>query len=230
MNIMERIALPSLLVTWAIAGCGHGRMLPGSAARVVPGAPSAAVAEDNGVRVAANGDDWSDRPEDLPDRLTPVKVRIVNKSGRPIRILYESFALTGARGRLYRPLPLIPVQHQHPVDSAGTLRPIFAAANFFVAPRYHDIYPSLPAWSEPLPRDPDFSQEQYRRWHDDLPTREMQRLGLPEGVLGDGGQISGFLYFENVTGREARLTFDADLDDGQTGVQVALIEIPFRVE
>jgi hypothetical protein len=54
-------------------------------------------------------------------------------------------------------------------------------------------------------------------------------MGLPEGVLADGGQISGFLYFENVTRNESRLTFKADIDDVRQGDDVAEIDIPFRV-
>jgi hypothetical protein len=99
-----------------------------------------------------------------------------------------------------------------------------------VAPRYHDLYPSLAAWPHPLERDEAFSNQQYQRWGQGLPTRAMQRMGLPEGVLGDGGEISGFLYFEEATKRETRLTFRADIDDEQQGGQLAEIKIPFRVQ
>lgn len=221
-----------LAAGWAIAGsasgCGHGRMLPSSAASRVPGAPEAAVAEDRGVQLSADGDDWEGRPENLPERLTPIKVRIVNHSGRPIEILYERFVLAGGRGVRYQPLPPVPLEHQKPIDDAGTVKPIFAAAGFFIARRYQDIYPSLPPCSRAFPRRDGFWLTQYRHWPDDLPTREMQRLGLPEGVLADGGKISGYLFFEDATRRESRLTLEADLDDGPA--RVAEIEIPFRVE
>jgi hypothetical protein len=55
-------------------------------------------------------------------------------------------------------------------------------------------------------------------------------MALPEGVLGNGGQISGVLYFEEATNREDRLVFRAELTDGDDGDPVASIEIPFRVE
>src|SRR5207253_3581790 len=63
--------------------------------------------------------------------------------------LYEDFVLAGARGRKYRPLPVVPIDH----DARNPLRPTFASVNFFVGPRYHDVYPSLPAWERQLPRD-----------------------------------------------------------------------------
>jgi hypothetical protein len=208
------------------AGCGHGRMRPAETAHVVPGAPTYAALEVDGVRIAAGGDEWAGSPKDLGERLTPVKVRIVNHSGKPLRVLYEDFELAGARGRKYRPLPVVPIDH----DARDPVRPTFGADKFFVGPRYHDIYPSLPAWERQLPRDESFYQRQYGRWSAELPTREMKRMALPEGVLADGGQITGFVYFEDATRRESRVTFRADLagdDDGQT---VAAIEIPFEID
>jgi hypothetical protein len=210
--------------------CGHDRMLPASTTRVIPDAPGFAVVEQDGVRLAASGDDWTARPADLPDRLTPVRVRIVNHSGCALQILYSRFALAGARGRLYRPLPPVLLFHERPVDSAGTVRPFFASANFFVRQAYRDVYPSLPPWPTRLPSEDRFYEHQYKLWGRNLPTPEVQRMGLPEGVLDNGGQISGFLFFENATGRERKLLFKADLEEGQGDRTVTSISIPFRVE
>ena len=205
-------------------------MLPASTARVIADAPSFAVVEQDGVRVSASGDDWTARPADLPDRLTPMRVRIVNHSGRSLQILYNRFVLAGARGRLYRPLPPVPLFHERPLDSVGTVRPFFASASFFVRPAYRDVYPSLPPWPTRLPGEDSFYERQYKLWGRDLPTPEVQRMALPEGVLEDGGQISGFLFFENATGRESKLLFKANLEAGQGGRTVTSISIPFRVE
>lgn len=209
-------------------GCGHGHIRPSSSAKVIPGAPGAAVAESAGIRISADGEDWNGRPTDLDERLIPLKVRIVNHSGRPIEILYERFALTGHQGRTYQPLPPVSIDHDQPEDSRSVVQPIYAAERFFVARRYKDVYPSLPPWGRPIARNTQFSERQYKRWPEDLPTREMKRLGLPEGVLADGGAISGYLFFEDATRHEAKLTFKAALEDGQSSV--ADIEIPFRVE
>ena len=186
--------------------------------------PSAAAAEDSGIRVSAEANDWSAAPEDLPERLTPIKVRIINRSGGPVQILYQQFALVGGRGRRYQPLPPMPVDD----PNAPAVHPVYSASNFFVAPRLHGVYPSLDPWSAPLQRDDAFYARQYQRWDQGLPSRPMRRMALPEGVLADRGEISGFLYFENATRKEKRVTFHADMDQPQ-GDEIAEIEIPFVV-
>jgi hypothetical protein len=208
----------------AAAGCGHGRMLPAESANMVPGAPNFAASEVDGVRIAAGGE-WEGRPKNLSDHLTPLKVRIINRSGKAVRVLYEDFVLAGARGRKYRPLPVVPIEH----SARERLRPSFAAQKFFVGPRYRDVYPSLPAWERQIPRDEEFYQRQYDRWSSDLPTREMKRMALPEGVLADGGQITGFVFFEDAASRESKVTFRADLAGDEDGETVASIEIPFQI-
>ncbi|HXJ21784.1 MAG TPA: hypothetical protein VMT03_16285 [Polyangia bacterium] len=205
-------------------------MLPAASAQVIPGAPEAAAVEIDGLRVSANGDDWTASPADLSRKLTPVKVRIVNHSGAPALITYDRFQLVGGHGRIYRAIPIVPLDHQAPLDGAGTIEPIYAASKFFIAPRYHDVYPTLDAWPHPLDRESAASDSAYAGWGSNLPSQSMRRMGLPEGVLGDGGEISGFLYFENATKRERRLTFQADIGDAPTGQQLAEIAIPFRVE
>ena len=214
-------------------------MIPAPDAERVPGAPTSAVSEEEGVRVSASGDGWKGRPSDLPKHLTPVKVRISNQSGRPVRILYEAFELAGAKGRVYRPLPVVPLDHADDGQPEVVLQPMYGSADFFVGPQFRDVYPSLPAWSRPLPRDRDLYDRQYDRWKKGLPTEDMQRMALPEGVLENGGRVSGFIFFEDATRKENKLVLRANLEseakpDGEaagseTG-EIASIEIPFRVE
>src|SRR4051794_1750294 len=92
----RNISLPGLAVATLLAGCGHGQLRPAESATTVPGAPDYAASEVDGVRVAAAGTGWDGRPTDLGQRMTPVKVRIVNHSGKPLRVLYEDFVLAGA--------------------------------------------------------------------------------------------------------------------------------------
>jgi hypothetical protein len=209
-------------------GCSHGQLLPARSAHVIPGAPTAAFDEQEGVRVSVSGDAWKGDPKDLADYFTPVKVRLINHSGMPVQISYERFTMEGAKGRSYRPLPVVPLDHG---GAAGTrILPIFATANFFVGPRYSDVYPSLDSWPHALPRDDAFYARQYRRWGRHPPTNQMQRSALPEGILGDGGEMSGYLYFENATRAEDRLNFKAEIDEGTAGQTLATIELPLRVE
>ena len=205
-------------------------MVPATAAHVVPGAPETAAAEIAGLRISADGDDWTAAPTDLSKRLTPLKIRIVNHSGSPALITYGQFTLVDSRGHVYRAIPLVPLEHGRPLDGAGAIHPVYAASKFFVAPRFHDVYPTLEPWTRPVNQDDSVADELCRLWGSDLPTRSMQRLGLPEGVLADGGEISGFVYFENATRHEGRVTFRADIGDEQNGAPLAEIKIPFRVQ
>jgi hypothetical protein len=211
-------------------------MLPAPDAEKVPGAPTSAVSEEGGVRLSASGHDWKGQPADLPKQLTPVKVRIANNSGRPVRVLYEGFELAGAKGRVYRALPVVPLRDRGEADD-GVVQPMYGAANFFVGPRLRKVYPSLPAWSRPLPRDSELYERQYDRWKKGLPTEEMQRMAVPEGVLADGGRVAGFIYFEEATRRERALVLRATMvpellpNSGGEGDNAApaSIEIPFVI-
>lgn len=224
-GVRPSIFLP-IALAWTAFGCAPGQLLPAKSAQAIPDVPGAAAAEDRGVRVAAEANDWTAAPADLPERLTPIKVRLVNHSGGPIEVLYQDFALVGARGRRYAPLPPAPMG---PGAAAPPVHPVYSSENFFVAPRLHDVYPSLEPWSAPLARDDDFYPRQLQRWQPDLPTRPMRRMALPEGVLENGGEISGFLYFENATRKEKRVTFRAEIDQPPQGDQLTELEIPFVV-
>jgi hypothetical protein len=223
----------------ATAGCGHGALVPAGSATVVPGAPEAAYSVVDGVRCSADVGAWPDDAKPLPTFVVPVKVRIKNASGQPIQLLYEDFVLAGNNHRSYRPLPIVPLDESDG-DRPAPIEPIYAATKFFVAPRLHDVYTTLDPWTTDLPRDEALYERQFKRWgHARLP-RQAIRMALPEGVLDNGGTISGFLFFESPLDRESRVTFQADFDaarpkaataDGDAADEtVASIEIPFRIE
>ncbi len=102
---------------------------------------------------------------------------------------------------------------------------------FFVHPparyafRYYDPWPY--GWAEP----PYYGTYVYP-WNDSYypgtPSNDVLRLGLPEGVVRAGGQISGFLYFQNASQRanNLRLTWTVRGPDGKT---VAVLHVPFVV-
>jgi hypothetical protein len=58
----------------------------------------------------------------------------------------------------------------------------------------------------------------------------MVQQALLAGTLEDGGQVSGFVYFPHVIGRESQLTFVAQLPDATTGTTVASVTIPLVVK
>ena len=220
-----RRAGPLLALVLSV-GCGHGKLVPASSANVVPGAPGAAVLMVDGVRCSADVAAWSSRPGVLPSFVTPVKVRITNSSGTPVRLLYEAFTLVGKSGQKYHPIPVVPIDAE---PGTGKLSPMYASSKFYVAPQFHGVYNSLEPWPQPLGRDADLYAREYRRWGHQPPT-EVVRKGLPEGVLEDGGVVSGFLYFESPLGREDRVTFHAQFDKSDGQDTIASMKIPFRVQ
>jgi hypothetical protein len=207
------------------AGCGHARLTPAPTAERVPGVPGAAFLVVDGIGCSADAQAWQGGGK-LPDSVTPVKVRVANSSGRPIRLLYQDFALVGTHGHRYLPVPVLPLA---PDAEATRLDPIYASSKFFIAERFHDVYQGVDAWPQPLGRDEDTYETQYRLWGRERPSSDVVRMGIPEGVLADGGIISGFLYFERPV-HEDRVTFDAEFDSSEGQATVASVKIPFRVE
>jgi hypothetical protein len=97
--------------------------------------------------------------------------------------LYEHFTLEGRGGRRYHVVPAIPLTHATLLAGMGPIRPIFAASNFEVAPRYHDIYPSFDAWPSPLPRARGGDDDVAVRWAGRAPDREICRMGAARGLF-----------------------------------------------
>jgi hypothetical protein len=221
-----RGAMLAAAAALAAMGCAHGELVPSRKANVVPGAPTAAYSEVDGVRCSANVDAWSESGDDLPDDVVPVKVRITNDSGKPIRVMYEDFVFTGKKGRTYRPIPVLPLDREIPVPN---VRPMYAATKFYVAPGFRRAYRQLEPWRSPLERDDELYEKQFHRWGKNRPSLETIRMALPEGVLEDGGVITGFLFFESPLSRESNVTFQADFGDGDGDDVVSSIEIPFAV-
>jgi len=213
----------------AMGGCGHSRMRPAPSAQVLRSAPWSAYVEQAGIRVSASTDVWDGRPEDLPELMTPLKVRLTNRSGRPVRILYEEFALQPEGGRSFHPLPPAPLEAGRETVPAG-LRPLYASSGFRVAQAYKGLVPSYDAWPDPLPRDTTSAEKEYHDWSGGLPTPEMRRRALFEGVLEDQGVTAGYLYFSRQARAGDTVVFQADLADAQDGEPIASLDIPFVVE
>ena len=218
-----RVFAPGLLL-FAL-GCGYSNLIPAPSAAHVPGAPGAAFLAVAGVGCSADAQAWRLGAGELPDSVTPLKVRVANSSGRPIRLLYQDFALVGETGHKYLSIPILPLE---PDAQSTRLEPLAATTRFFIAERFHDVYQAIDAWPQPLARDDDLYETQYRRWGR-RPSSEVVELGIPEGVLSDGGVITGFLFFERPAGENA-VTFQAEFDDSDGKDTVALVKIPFRVQ
>jgi hypothetical protein len=58
----------------------------------------------------------------------------------------------------------------------------------------------------------------------------MIRRAVPEGVLADGGRLSGFLYLPKVPRGDKSVTLELRLADAKTGVSFGAIRLPFVVK
>ncbi len=97
---------------------------------------------------------------------------------------------------------------------------------FFVAAPYGPLFPGDPMWQGPFDYDWDYYWDYYREWPVQLPTRDMIRSALPEGVLGTPGSVSGFVYFSNLPPGEHQATLTMTLVDADTEVPFGTIRIP----
>lgn len=176
----------------------------------------AAFAEKQGVRVVARAHAWYGIPASLPDELTPLLITVVNDSARPIRVEHENFVLSAGEGEGVAYAALEPSRIDR-VVSETLVDPLYPApgspafAGTFVWP--HPAY-----WNTRAP-----VVRQVR-----LPTFDMLRQALPEGVLEPGGQATGFVYFERLHHGEYRVELQARFPAAATE-QATRIDIPFRM-
>ncbi|RJP75253.1 MAG: hypothetical protein C4524_12000 [Candidatus Zixiibacteriota bacterium] len=212
----------------ALGGCGRSRpqLVPAPEARQVDGL--AAVAGAAGVMLAAEVEAWPGR-EEIARRVTPLRVTVNNQSEHPLLLRYENLALVADQGRRYAALPPFEVEgaiHEPVVVD----NPRFYHHRFFVAPFYARYYPGMPAYRGPIYHDPLYHQRYLTYWREvALPTEEMIRQALPDGVIEPGGSVSGFLYFEAIEPETEALSLRADLVDAVSGERFGTVSIPFEV-
>jgi hypothetical protein len=170
----------------------------------------AASAETAGVRVVARAEAWSGVPQGLADEVTPLLVTVVNESDRPIRVTHEDFALVGADGARYAALA--------PRRIEGVITEAIAEPAYPPPAFVHDLSrPRDPYWT---PLGPVL---RYIR----LPTLDMVRRALPEGVVEPGGAVTGFVYFERLPPDPGRVELRASLP-GAAGERMTRVEIAFQ--
>lgn len=212
-----------------IAGCiPAARLQPLPEARSLPGDSSAAVAESAGVRLIADGDAWKGQPSNLERRLTPVAIRLENRSGRPLSVRYEHFELVGGSRFEYAAIGPLSLDEAFG-DRACVVR--YSTWGVSSSWGWHWRWRSHPYWRRPWWPTPYYDPfyRPYVRCEEPLPTRDMLELSLPEGTLQDGGTLSGFLYFQGVARRERQVVLHARLVDAQTRQPFGELSIPFQV-
>ncbi len=110
------------------------------------------------------------------------------------------------------------------------ITPSFGWSNFYYAPYWNYGYYGLGPWPYGWAPNSVYFDTYYPYMSAvQLPTRSMLRKGLPEGVIGPGGYVEGFLYFSRIDPKLEEVDFAAKLQNAKTGEQLGTIQIPFEV-
>lgn len=238
MNSPSMMSLASLALALAVAGCGANDTAnpePAAAAEPVSEMEDATRTSVSGVSVLTQAAPW---PGETPieNEVTPIRVRIENNGRIPIDVRYRDLTLLGPEGNRYNALPpyrIAGTVTQPEVDrSYGPINnPGFTHSGFELAPYYSPVYPGMAVYTDPFVYDANFYGNAYRYWEDtQLPTVEMLRQAMPEGVVNSGGNIEGWVYFEKVPEHERRVVLRTDLVDSRTGKEFAEVRIPYNVD
>jgi hypothetical protein len=190
--------------------------------------PYAAHAQTAGVNILVETEAWTGNPAIL-DKVRPLRVTIRNNSGRLLRIRHSEFTLTGKK--IYPALPPYGI-HGSVETRLGDLllsdEPQLKYEKFSIAPHCSRRWPGVPVWPDSFAVDRSVTAQQYRSWvRIELPTAEMLRYALPDGVVGDNGFVTGFLYFEKLSGSEHAVDFTAVLVSAEDGRRFGEITVPF---
>lgn len=194
-----------------------------SSVKNLSGAASDSVAL---IHILVETQAWPGDPPQIKSKVIPIRVTIKNKSGNLLRVRTSEFAFENNNGKRYPALP--------PYNIKGTIEepfnPGFSYDHFLIAPYYSSFYPKI----SPCPNDFMYDQTYYDTFYPALiqyrlPTKEMIRLALPDGVIDVGGYLSGFLYFQNIPTKEREIKFVAKLINAVSGDLMGTISIPFII-
>jgi hypothetical protein len=197
----------------AFAACAHRDQIPPATGSAPHGFGQALVGENAGVRVVARAHAWNGDPPTLSQYVLPIWIQIENHSGKTLSLRYDAFRV------------------EDPNDSHVTLSalPPFTVKGKAIIPvsavppefGLEDTW--MGTWLEP---GFDGYLASNFRWQESLPTREMLRRAIRDGVVIDGGKIAGFVYFPRTSQDPAALTLSAGLVDAMTKQSFGRVEIP----
>jgi hypothetical protein len=200
----------ALLSVFAFEACAHEKVLePAAGASLAPGQKDVAETAVAGVTLEVSGDSWQGDPQNLGSVFTPVRVTLRNGSGKALLVSHQDFKLSGRSGTEYAAIT--------PNEARGLLA---------VAPQspYAGFERDPMGVMGPQPIDDAY----YGSSPEQLPTADMLSHALPEGIVQDGENVTGFLYFPSVTGSEPAVTLDMTLSNGSDGQAFGHIAIPFQ--
>jgi hypothetical protein len=212
-------------------GCG-GRTVLTPAPQVGRVGENSVQAVQEGVKMLVRTNAWEGTPAELT-QVIPILATVENTSDHPLRVRYSEFALVTNTDNRIAALPPFDIKGSEsvPVGTAGA--PLAAYPYpyhaFRVAPYLLPYYPGFVVYPGAFAYDPLFYSTYYPAFaRIPLPTGDMVQKALPEGVLDNGGRITGFLYFGGLDHPQS-VSFTADLVDASTGAHFGRIVIPFDV-
>ena len=220
----------TVVLACAVAsGCAQDEgLVPAPQAMVVPADRSVAYDEGGNVALWVDGDAWRGQPRDLEEVMTPIWVTLQNRGPKAVRVMYRDLGLEMPSGIRVTPLPPFSMQTEGPVRTSAIHVPATHHFGYFIYPSHRLYHPGLTTWYRPWPYDPFFYDTYYAYWRVPLPTEDMLRSALPEGVLEPGGSVSGFVFFPDIP-KQARgvFTFRAKLAEETHATTVASLDVPF---
>ncbi|MGM0575369.1 MAG: hypothetical protein ACQEXJ_06535 [Myxococcota bacterium] len=220
------VSLFACLVLSACASRPELKPAPG-AEELASGPGSGARASAAGVTVEARAGAWSGFPETL-DEVTPLLLAVANDGDVPVRVRYAEIGLATQDGVRLAALPPLALDEEQvePVESVP-----YSWSGFYVAPYGAHYYPEHEAWAGGFLVDRVYYDTHYpalRRV--DLPTPDMIRRALPEGVVEPGGRVMGFVYFQELPEGAEQATLTMDVVHAATGRTIDTVRIPFVVD
>ena len=221
------LAVGVAVVLVGLGGCAHEQgLLPAPQAKVAPGTKEVAYDQASGVDVYVEGDAWHANPGDLEKVMTPIRVTVRNRSAQPVRITFSDFALESPSATRVNPLSPFAMRTLGPKRTTVVATPGLDYDGSWVAPFSGPYYPTLSPWWRPGPYG--FYEERFVEWRVQLPTEDMLRAALPEGMVEPGGHVSGFLYFPGALPKNTGhvYTLSASFAKAKGGRSQAMVEIP----
>jgi len=227
----SRIFLAAGAVAGAVwtLGCARtvAELTPAPGAMRVSGTGEGATATIASVQVVARTKAWHWEPTDLDTKVTPMLIELQNNGTRPVLVRYNHISLMDDGGNRFAVMP--------PYDIDGTVSEAFTVENpyygfnrFAVAPYLSRWYPRFARYDGAFAYDPAYYRPYYTRYLNvALPTADMVRRALPEGVISPGGHAEGFVYFEAFRRGARMLTLDVDVVDAVSGAVLGTAQIPF---
>jgi hypothetical protein len=224
----------ALLFLLLLYQCSSKLILVAGSNTVQSKSPSVAIAESLNVSIQIESQAWSGGAS-VCEKITPVKITIQNKSGYLLRIRYNEFLLKSENSKIYSAYP--PFEINGTMDDPEITLPYpfpirsnVISNKFAVASYCSRMYPSMPEYRDIRGLDSLYYCKHYAAWARILlPTEKMLQEVLPDGVLNDGGNVSGFLYFEKLANHKQRVSFYFELVDAVSGRQFGVLQIPLAL-